>query len=85
MRSRQSFPSCQVAVNAGQTPVLVASALVAQSSKIFQLGETADEGSERGFLEIFECRMQGHCYSFGNTKLLWYPVRKRTRQYIITG
>lgn len=57
MRSRQSFPSRQVAVNAGQAPVLVASALVPQSSKIFQLGQTADEGSQRGFLEVFERRI----------------------------
>jgi len=66
MRSRQSFPSCQVAINAGQAPVLVASALVPQSGKIFQLGETADKGSQRGFLEVFDCRVQGHLLRFWN-------------------
>jgi hypothetical protein len=50
--------------------MFVASTFIPQSGKIFQLVQTANEGSQRGFLEVLECRMQAHCYIFGNTKLL---------------
>lgn len=39
--------------------MLVTSAL-AQSRQIFQLVQAADEGSQRGFLQVFECGMQRH-------------------------
>jgi hypothetical protein len=50
--------------------MFVASLFIPQSSEIFQLVQTAGEGSERGFVEILECGIKAHCYVFGNTKLL---------------
>jgi hypothetical protein len=59
MRSRQRFPGCRIAVNPRQSPVLVTPALP-QSRKIFQLVQAAGEGSERGFVQVFECRIKAH-------------------------
>jgi len=70
VRSRQRFLRRQVSVDAGKPPVEVASLFVPQSRKILQAVQTATKGSERGFLQILECGMQGHCYIFGNSKLL---------------
>ena len=42
--------------------MLVVSAFVPQAREIFQSVQTAGYGSQRGFLQVFQCRMQRHCY-----------------------
>jgi hypothetical protein len=51
---RQRSLGRRVPVDAGEAPMLVASCFVSQPRKILQLVQTAGEGSERGFLEVFQ-------------------------------
>jgi hypothetical protein len=63
--------------------VLVVSLFTPQPREILELVQTAGEGSERSFLQIFKCRMQRHLLRFWKTEItkVLYPNRLSSIHY----